>query len=323
MRSLALALVLLLATPVAAQAPAGDPTALIRQGRALVLQRRPEEALPLLDQAAELGAPRATVAAQRAIALDMTGELRAAQQDYTLALAANPGDAETVQRMALSLALSGNSGAALTLMQRLGSETGGARRTLALVHALGGRLSDAAEIAAATASIDEARRLRAFYADLPKLPLRERAIAVHMAALPDAPAAAMAAAVPVAPSSARSAEIVVTPIDSPAFAAAPVGRVAVPAAMLAARSRLWVQISSSPDRATLGGDWDRLRAAAGDVLDGQTPYVQRFGPHNRLLVGPFATEGTARALIARLKARRLDAILNRTPAGAELVPLDP
>lgn len=315
----------LLAAPLPAQPAAGsDPAALVQLGRSLIAQRRPDEALAVLDQAAERGAPRAAVATQRGIALDLKGELAAAQQAYTIALAADPADPETVQRMALSLALGGKSGAAQLLVQRLGAEGGSARRTLALVHALGGRQADAAEIAMASMSIAEARRMRTFYAQLPRLPLRDRAAAVHLGALPGGAAPAMPPAVPtttpVQPAD-QPSQVIVTPVGSPDFVAAPGARAALSSDLLSARPRIWVQLSSVADAAALSGEWQRIRRSAGEALDGQLGYMQRTGTTNRLLIGPFASEAAARAMTGKLKAKQVDAILNRTPAGANLAPL--
>lgn len=319
----------LLAAPLPAQVATsvveGDPAALVQRGRGLIAQRRPDEALSVLDQAAERGAPRAAVATQRGIALDLKGELAAAQQAYTIALAAYPADPEAVHRMALSLSLGGKSGAAQLLLQRLGAEDGSARRTLALVHALGGRQADAGEIAMASMSIAEARRMRAFYAQLPRLPLRDRAAAVHLGALPGDPVPAMPPAVPTAtPVQPRDqpSQIIVTPVGSPDFAAGPATRQALSSELLSARPRLWVQLSSVADAAALRGEWQRIRSSAGDLVDGQPAYLQRTGTTNRLLIGPFATDAAARAMIGRLKAKRVDAVLNRTPARADLAPLD-
>lgn len=322
------ALAALVAAPapgqVAGPAAESDPTALVELGRRPIAQRRPDEALAVVGQAAEGGGARIAIALQRGIALDLKGDFAAAQQAYAAALAAEPTDPETVQRMALSLALAGKSGAAQTLLQRLGAEGGSARRTLALVHALGGRQADAAEIAMASMSIDEGRRMRAFYAELARLPLRDRAAAVHLGALPGDPAPAMAAAVPTAtPVQSRDqpAQFVVTSVGSPDFATAPAARQALPSGLLAARPRIWVQLSSVADAAALEAEWQRIRRSAGEAVDGQPSYVQRTGTMNRLLIGPFASDAAARAVIGKLRAKRLDAVLNRTPAGANLAPL--
>ena len=57
------------------------------------------------------------------------------------------------------------------------------------------------------------------------------------------------------------------------------------------------------------------------MLGAFRPFVQRSGANHRLLVGPFASSRDAEALIRQLKARRVGAVVNRTPAGADLQPL--
>lgn len=172
-----------------------NPEPLIGLASTRITPQRPEEALALLQRAEDLGGHRGRIAAQRGIAFDLLGNPTAAQRAYAIALDADPGDALTTQRMALSLALGGQDGAALTLMKRFGSEPESAevRRTLALIHALAGRRVDAAELAASLVSIAEARKLRAFYAQLSRLAPRERAAAVHLGVLPSgAPLVAVA-----------------------------------------------------------------------------------------------------------------------------------
>ena len=284
----------LFAAPVLAQP--GQASALLRQSADLIARRQPAEALGLLERAGELGAPRGAVAVQRGIAFDLQGDTDAAQRAYRVALEANPADAAAIRHMALSLALSGNNGVALAMLGRLGAETAEARRTLALVHALGGRQSDAAEIAASSLPIGEARRMRAFYLQLPRLAAPERAYAAHFGALPgEAPAVALAA--------------------PPAASPPPVGPT------LAATPRLWVQVASLADPAKLSAEWQRDRRAAGDALGERPAHVQRINGMNRLLIGPFASEAEARAAIARLKARRVSAVLIRAPADADIGPV--
>lgn len=163
-----------------------NPEPLVGLASTLITPQRPEEALVLLQRAEDLGGHLGRIAAQRGIAFDLLGDPAAAQRAYAVALDADPGDALTTQRMALSLALSGQDGAALTLMKRFGSEPESAavRRALALIHALGGRRTDAAELAASLAPIAEARKMRAFYAQLSRLAPRDRAVAVHLGTLP-------------------------------------------------------------------------------------------------------------------------------------------
>lgn len=334
-----------------ANAEPRNPDALIGLASTLIMQQKPDEALALLQRAEDLNGSKGRAAAQRGIALDLQGNTAAAQAAYAVALDANTGDALTTQRMALSLALGRQDGAALTLMKRFGTEPESAevRRTLALIHALGGRQADAAEIAASLFTLADAQKMRAFYAQLPRLTLRERALAVHFGMLPGAapivavasnaprPTPAPTSAIPTGPA---QSTITATPVPAPPprtpsppapsrvttapiTTAAPVAPQPISSSQLAARPRIWVQVSSLSDASRLNVEWRRVRGAAGDALGSQLPYVQRTGSTNRLLVGPYATEEAARQAIARLKARRVDAIINRTPTGANLVPLTP
>lgn len=185
-----------------------NPEPLIGLASTLITPQRPAEALVLLQRAEDLGGHPGRIAAQRGIAYDLLGDPAAAQRAYAVALDADPGDALTTQRMALSLALAGQDGAALTLMKRFGSEPESAevRRALALIHALAGRRTDAAEIAASLAPMAEARKLRSFYAQLARLAPRDRAVAVHLGMLPSgAPLVAVAGRAPPPRASARSA----------------------------------------------------------------------------------------------------------------------
>ncbi|MFC3713052.1 SPOR domain-containing protein [Sphingoaurantiacus capsulatus] len=325
-----------------------NPEALISLASTLIAQQKPDEALALLARAEDLNGNKGRISAQRGIALDLQGNTAGAQAAYAAALDLNPADAVTTQRMALSLALGGQNGAAVTLMQRFGPEPEAAevRRTLALIHALGGRQGDAGEAAAALFPIAEAQKMRNFYAQLPRMPLRERAIAVHFGIVPGVgpvsmlpmtgpPARVVTTQAPapkpaqetirttaVPPPAPRPTPTPPAPAPTPA---APVAAAEAPLtpALLASRPRIWVQVSSLADGSRLGVEWRRIRGAAGDTLAGQQPYVQRAGATNRLLVGPYASEWAARSAIAKLKARRVDSIINRTPKGASLAPLTP
>ena len=335
-----------------ANAEPRNPEALIGLAGTLIAQQKPDEALALLQRAEDLNGNRGRIAAQRGIALDLQGNTAGAQAAYAIALDANTGDMVTTQRMALSLALGRQDGAALTLMKRFGNdpESAEVRRTLALIHALGGRQADAAQMAASLYPLAEAQKMRAFYAQLPRLTPRERAVAVHFGmlpggapivtagnaapppppapapAIPTGPAAPTITATPVAPPPPRPAAPTPAPArvtTAPVTTSPPVTPRPIAGNLLASRPRIWVQVSSLGDASRLGVEWRRIRGAAGGVLAGQLPYVQRAGATHRLLVGPYATEAAARQAIAALKARRVDSFINRTPAGANLVPLTP
>ena len=297
-----------------ADAEPRNPEALIGLASGLTFEGRSREALAALQRAADLGGAKASIAAQRGLALDLEGDAATAQAAYAEALNANPADPITTQRMAISLALGGDNGAAMTLLQRFGAEPESAevRRTLATVHALGGRLESAADIAASLMPIAQARRMQDFYAQLSRLTPRERAFAAHFGVLP--------ASRPVTPSKPvlASSALAAPPVAVATPATTTAGQPPLSPQLLKARPRLWVQLVSMTDPGKLPGEWQRIRKMAGGSIDGQVAYVQRAGALNRLLIGPFASDGAARNMVASLKARRLPAVLNRTPAGADI-----
>lgn len=301
-----------------------NPEALIGLGNSLLLHRRSREALAVLQRAADLGGDVVAIARLRGVAFDLEGDAKNAQAAYAEVINAVPADGVATQRMALSLALAGDNGAAVTLLQRFGPEPDAAevRRTLATVYALGGRFDDAADIVASIMPLDEARKMQSFHRRLPQLGPRDRALAVHFGILPGA--ATPAPPIVQAPRWDQPgmygvAASAVTPPDM--GAAKPLPQPLAPD-LLKARSRLWVQLASSANPAKLAGEWRHIRETASETMAGQIPYVQRAGPHNRLLIGPFDSASAARVTVAKLKARRVASVLNRTPVGADLAPLN-
>lgn len=316
---------------------ASDPksaTAQLGLGASLVMRQQPLQGLAALRRAAELGAPVAKVAAQRGLAYDLSGDSRSAQIAYAEALAFEPNNIETAQRMAVSLAISGSRAASLQLMQRFGANDTNSlelRRTLALIYAVTGDLATANEIAASILSAEDARVLAGFFAQLSGLSRHDKLMAAHFGRLPGSKT-------PPAPTPASAKRAAVQPAQTPALAApasgpsAPPKPVAVPPqplpvakplplAQLRASPRVWVQLSSNRDRAMLAPGWARIRWLGRGLVDGQVPHVQRAGGTNRLLIGPFANIAQARSAVARLKARRISALPITTPAGADLAPL--
>jgi Flp pilus assembly protein TadD len=267
-------------------------------GTSLILRQQPDEALPVLARALDLGAPRGAVAAQKGLALDLLGQQRDAQIAYAEALAADPADRASVQRMALSLAISGDRAAALRLMGRFADDTASVdvRRTLATVHALVGSLDVAGEIGAATLPPDQARAVAAFHAGLSRLSPAQKAAAVHFGRVAGP---ALAAAMPppdATPPPPEGASISDTP-------------------------QIWVQVLSTPNRASLAGEWRRISRDAGAAVDGLGVSVQPTGTTNRLLLGPLPDARAASALVQKLAQRKVAAVVNRTAAGTPLEPL--
>ncbi|MGS1016765.1 SPOR domain-containing protein [Allosphingosinicella humi] len=157
-------------------------------GSAFVLMEEPEAALRFFAEAQALGEAEATFAKDRGLAYDLTGDPRRAQADYALALKRSD-DSETRERLALSLAISGDREGALAVIDKLvRSQDRSAWRTRAFVLALTG---DAAGATAAAEAVmpAQASQWRPFFARLPGLNPAERAMAVHFGRFPAGSAA--------------------------------------------------------------------------------------------------------------------------------------
>jgi Flp pilus assembly protein TadD len=294
----------------------------------LILRQQPEAANAALRRATELGAPRVRTVSLEGLLRDLAGDLRAAQVAYAEALAVNPTDLQTGQRLAVSLAASGDRAAALQVMRRFGADgidNFDVRRTLALVHALTGDLATANEIAGTILSPRDAETLGRFFERLPSLSQADKLRAAHYGVLPSEPK--LAAAPPLAPPSVALAPVVasVPAAQSVAAPAAPVPTTRpqplapVRLAQPGAAARAWVQLASTSSPKLLGSTWMRVRSLG--PVSGRLPYVQRYSGKHRLLIGPFSTVAAAQAAAARLKARGIDALALSTPPGADIIVL--
>lgn len=155
-------------------------------GRALVQSARPKDALTLFDQAVRLGMDETRIAGDRGLARDLLGENRRAQRDYRLALTASPRDPVLIQRLGLSLAISGDRDGAVALVQPLthGASPGYAFRTLAFIHALTGDVTMARKLAMANMPANQADAYTPFFARIAVLDPESKAMAVHLGRLP-------------------------------------------------------------------------------------------------------------------------------------------
>lgn len=151
---------------------------------ALVLMERPEQALLMFAEAAQLGAPEAGIAGDRGLAYDMVGDPLRAQRDYQLALRRR-GDPEIERRLALSLAISGQRDQALRVIEgQLRRHERAAWRTQAFVLALTGDPAGAEDTAARMMPAVNAREMAPFFARLPALSPGQKAAAVHFGRFP-------------------------------------------------------------------------------------------------------------------------------------------
>lgn len=152
-------------------------------GSAFVLMEEPEAALRFFAEAEALGEAEATFAKDRGLAYDLTGDPRRAQADYAIALKRRD-EPETRERLALSLAISGDREGALAAIDRLvRNQNRSAWRTRAFVLALTGDAAGATEAAQAVMP-NQAAQWRPFFARLPALKPADRALAVHFGRFP-------------------------------------------------------------------------------------------------------------------------------------------
>jgi Flp pilus assembly protein TadD len=164
------------------------------EGSALVQLEQPAAALKFFRDAVSLGVPDASVAGDRGLAWDISGDPRRAQRDYRLALSQG-SDPELTRRLALSLAISGEREPALQLLQdQLMRRDRAAYRTRAFVLALTGDWQDADRDVEAALPAQQAAGLEPFLARLSSLSLADRALAVHLGRFPGSGRAAPPAA---------------------------------------------------------------------------------------------------------------------------------
>ncbi|MCA3256190.1 MAG: tetratricopeptide repeat protein [Alphaproteobacteria bacterium] len=273
-----------------------EPLPLLGMGAALVLRQEPQEALAVLARALDRKAPLAAVARWEGVALDLLGRSQDAQLAFSHALGSAPADTDIIQHFALSLAITGDRAAALQLLGKIEEapkETvPDIRRTLAMVYALTGDVREASAILAGLPAA-ERETMTALLVRVPDLGGPDKALVAHLGRLPAALLAAAAASTPASP----------PPL--PAAAAEP-----------GSAPQIWVQLGASGNRAALAGAWARLKAHP--RLAGLAPFIQKAPHTNRLLAGPMPTPQAAETVVRALKASGIDAIVARTPKGADI-----
>lgn len=164
-------------------------------GSAFVLLEQPAAALRFFAEAKSMGILERTFAGDRGLAYDLTGDPRRAQADYRMALDYRE-DPEIRQRLALSLAITGDrEGALETIDDLLRKQDRGAWRTRAFILALTGDTAGATEATRAVLPA-QASALQPFFARLPWLTPAERAMAVHFGRIPSAGTQSATAAPP-------------------------------------------------------------------------------------------------------------------------------
>ena len=164
------------------------PAAKAGLGAAMANMGDADGAIFYFNQAVRLGAQPMTIALDRGLARDLSGDLGGAQSDYRLAIASLGSD-EARRRLALSLAIAGNRKGALDAIQPLlNRHDSAAQRTRAFVLALvGDRIAAAQAINAVMPGT--AARFEPFFRYLPNLSIAEKAAAVHLGIFPENAAA--------------------------------------------------------------------------------------------------------------------------------------
>lgn len=83
-------------------------------------------------------------------------------------------------------------------------------------------------------------------------------------------------------------------------------------------SRHWVQLAHAARPGPLAGEFAEVRAKAATLLGNRAPYTTLANRTNLLLVGPFDTRAMAQALVRRLTALDVAALVWTSPAGQEI-----
>ena len=86
-------------------------------------------------------------------------------------------------------------------------------------------------------------------------------------------------------------------------------------------SRQWVQVATGRSTSALAFDWRRIKKEGGALLARQSPSTAKWGQTNRLLIGPFASDDAADAMVKKLKDKKMDAFRFTSDVGEDVKPL--
>ena len=161
-----------------------NPRIKLGQARAYTRSRRPIEALRLFAEAERAGIRNAQMAEDRALAFDLVGDSRSAQQLYRLALD-NGAGAETRRRLALSQAISGNrDGFEATLLPLLEEGDLAAFRTRSFGLAILGDTAEAKTIATTSLPAGLGSQMASYLDIMPRLTNAQQAAAGNLGVFP-------------------------------------------------------------------------------------------------------------------------------------------
>jgi Flp pilus assembly protein TadD len=85
--------------------------------------------------------------------------------------------------------------------------------------------------------------------------------------------------------------------------------------------RHWVQVATGRDRGALRFDWRRIVRNSDGELEGVKGYLADWGQTNRLLAGPFDSEGEAQDMVTRLAREKIDSFTFTSGDGEVIEPL--
>lgn len=342
-----------------ARADAVNPRSPLPQagmGAVQVVTGDAKAALPYFMRAEQLGASQAVLGCDRGLAYDLLGQQAKAQADYKAALSSADAD-EARRRLALSLAISGDKNGALTALAPLSAKGDATTsRVRAFVLALTGD-SGAAMTTISAAMPAAASGVAPFLQRLPSLPAGAKAAAVNLGIFPDltgAAAYAYAAPVRTAPATVAMTQKVdtdrlsgidallqpaapaqpvwqqpslqarPTPAPRPVQVAysAPIKRTTVQRAAAAPREpKIWLQLASGRDEGALSAQFQEMKSRNRDLFDGITAYVAESGDRNRLLIGPFRGTSDARIFSDDLHTVGVDSFRWTNSASDRIVPI--
>jgi Flp pilus assembly protein TadD len=289
-----------------------DPRGPVGMARAFNRANRPADAIAALDGSAKVAGSSLLAFQERGVALDLSGRSKEAQTVYADALRLSPKNLDILRRLALSFALTEDYPTALSLLQNVANEPGGAatiRQGVAMIYALSGQADAAVKISATSESETAAKQRLAFFRALPLLNPQQRARAVHLNEIAPEYINQQLAGIAATPSVPQNDPAVEPVVPSPkpvvlapaATAAAPpkpqmvampqaegtepdvmLGDQAQPsaataavvrAAPLPAADRFWVQLAASPNRTKLLQEWTKAAAKSNGGLNGYAPYL--------------------------------------------------
>ena len=309
----------------------GSPLPQAGMGAAMALDGDGAGALQYFARAMQRGATRSMIGADRGLAHDLLGQHAEAQVDYRSALMGRDGD-EARRRLALSLAITGNKAEALSMLGPLMARGDAASaRTRAFVLALTGDVAGARS-AMEAAMPGSSAQMDYFFRRLPTLRSDQKAAAVNLGIFPGSGTQLASAASTTRGDGSPADRIqsieqwlsagraAAPAVSQPAPPPQQVASVTIPTSIarnLSVRSdsaaavygsrKLWLQLASGVNAASLPGEFRRLKSRNRDLFEGISGYVAEERGKARLLIGPFRNADEADIFAQDLETVHIDA----------------